>query len=107
MLNFPSKPSLEREFKINEKDKKELKEVRLQLAVSFHRLFEMQGRANLLQTEFNRAFQPGSQTEVFFNIVNDNDSDLNTKIHGWNKQSQTPQKTNKQSLTEHSNQEAS
>ena len=53
-------------------------------SVSFHRLFEMQGRANLLQTEFNRAFQPGSQTEAFFDTVNDNDRDLNTKIDGWN-----------------------
>ena len=67
----------------------------------------MQGRANLLQTEFNRAFQPGSQTEAFFDIVNDNDRDLNTKIDGWNTQRQPPQKTNKQSLTEHSNQKVS
>ena len=37
-------------------------------SVSFHCLFEMQGRANLLQTEFNRAFQPGSQTEAFFDF---------------------------------------
>ena len=44
----------------------------------------MQGRANLLQTEFNRAFQPGSQTEAFFYIEKDNDPDLNTKIDGWN-----------------------
>ena len=44
----------------------------------------MQGRANLLQTEFNRAFQIGSQTEAFFYIEKDNDPDLNTKIDGWN-----------------------
>ena len=44
----------------------------------------MQGRANLLQTEFNRAFQPGSQPEAFFDIEKDNDRDLNTKIDGWN-----------------------
>ena len=37
-------------------------------SVSFHRLFEMQGRANLLQTELSRAFQPGSQTEAFYHI---------------------------------------
>ena len=28
----------------------------------------MQGRANLLQTEFNGAFQPGSQPKAFFDI---------------------------------------
>ena len=44
----------------------------------------MQGRANLLQTEFNRAFQPGSQPEAFFDIEKDNDRDKNTKIDGWN-----------------------
>ena len=44
----------------------------------------MQWRANLLQTEFNRAFQPGSQPEAFFDIEKDNDRDLNTKIDGWN-----------------------
>ena len=35
----------------------------------------MQGRTNLLQTEFNRAFQPGSQSAAFFDI------DLKTQIH--------------------------
>ena len=55
----------------------------------------MQGRANLLQTEFNRAFQPGSQPEAFFDIENDNDRDLNTKIDGCNTQRQPPKKQQK------------
>ena len=89
MLNFPSKPSIEKEFEIIDKGSlsktMELKTSQERIegsstatqscSVSFHRLFEMQGRTNLLQTEFNRAFQPGSQPEAFFYI------ELKTQTH--------------------------
>ena len=89
MLNFPSKPLIEKEFEIIDKESllktMELKTSQERIegsstatqscSVSFHCLFEMQGRANLLQTEFNRAFQTGSQTEAFFDI------ELKTQTH--------------------------